>query len=97
MALHTGNVTVGTTPTLLSSSPRRGLDDVHWVEVIVPAAGSTVYVGGSDVTSSNGRPVAPSSSVEASWAATLGPEDHLYGVTASGTQAVRVLRSREPV
>lgn len=97
MALHTGNVTVGTTPTLLSNSPRRGLDDVHWVEVIVAANGSVVYVGGSDVTSSNGRPITPTATSEDSWSATLGPEDHLYAVTASGTQAVRVLRSREPV
>lgn len=95
--IHTAVVTVGAAPTLLANSPRRGLDDVHWVEIIVPAAGSTIYVGGSDVTSANGRPIAPTASAEDSWSATLGPEDHLYAVTAAGTQAVRVIRSREPV
>lgn len=95
--IHTEVITVGTTPTLLANSPRRGLDDVHWVEVVSDAGNDPVYLGGSDVTDADGSPVAPTGSVSARWSATLGPEDHLYGVASSGTVDVRVIRSREPV
>ena len=97
MALVTASVTIGTTPTLICLSPVRGLDDVHWVEIVVAAAGSTVFLGGPNVTTADGRPVAPSATVEASWSATRGPGDPIYGVVASGSQAVRVFRSRQPV
>lgn len=96
MAIKTPSVTVTTTATLIAAQPRTALDDVHWVEVVVPAGGSTVYLGGPDVTTGTGRPLAPSASAEASWAATLGGDDNLYGIVASGSQAVRVLRSRMP-
>src|SRR5690348_119104 len=96
MPLKSEVITVADTATQLAESPRRGLDDVHWVEVVVPANGATVYIGGADVNTTNGRPLTPTSTAEASWSATLGPEDVLYGIVASSTQDVHVLRSRKP-
>lgn len=49
-----------------------------------------VYIGGSDVTSSNGAPV-PALSWSPSF--DLGGADALYGITASGSADCRVVES----
>lgn len=56
--------------------------------VIYNNASSTIYIGGSDVTSSNGMPV-PASSY--SPALDAGSRLILYGITSSGSANVRVL------
>lgn len=49
---------------------------------------TSIYVGGSDVTSANGIEVPAGGQLPIT---TPGGSDHLYAVTASGTAAVRVL------
>jgi len=83
-------VTVTTTPTILAM---HGTTTVpNSVLVAVPTGGSTVYLGGVDVTADDevtgGLPVQGTQSF--GW--DLLEEDHLYAVVASGTQIVRVLR-----
>jgi predicted Zn-dependent protease with MMP-like domain len=77
-------VTVTTTPTPLPDEVlayRRGL-------VVYNNSSSTMYVGGSDVSATNGMPV-PASSYSPAFDA--GPKMIIYGVVASDTANVRVL------
>jgi len=83
-------VTVGTTPTVLA---QKGTTTVpNSVLVLVPTGGTTVYIGGADVTADDaatgGLPVAGTQSL--GW--DLLEEDDMHAVVASGTQIVRVLR-----
>lgn len=83
-------VTVGTTRTLLA---KRGTTTVpNAVLIAVPTGGSVVYVGGKDITADNsatgGFPIQGTQSL--GW--DLWEEDDMYGIVASGTQIVRVLR-----
>lgn len=83
-------VTVGTTATVLA---RKGTTTVpNAVLIVVPSGGSTVYVGGADVTADDtatgGLPIAATQSL--GW--DLFEEDDMHAIVASGTQAVRVLR-----
>ena len=83
-------VTVTTTPTVLA---QKGTTTVpNSVLIVVPTGGSTVYIGGADVTADNeatgGLPVAATQSL--GW--DLLEEDDMHAVVASGTQVVRVLR-----
>lgn len=78
----TAQVTVGTTATLLSPS-RDGAD-----EVTIENLGTTqVFLGKADVTASNGFPLPG----VAGASLTLPATEAVYGVVASGTQAVAVL------
>jgi hypothetical protein len=58
--------------------------------VIYNASAATVYVGGADVTTSNGAPVAATS-----WGPSfdLSISDQVYGIVAASTSEVRVLES----
>lgn len=83
-------VTVTTTPTVLA---QKGTTSVpNSVLIVVPSGGSTVYVGGADVTADDaatgGLPIAGTQSL--GW--DLLEEDDMHAVVASGTQIVRVLR-----
>jgi hypothetical protein len=89
MAVVAASVTVATTATLLSASSETDHASGQSVMVKVPTGGATVYIGGSGVTSAAGFPVAAGEAT----AFDLSPEDALYGITASGTQAVNVLRT----
>jgi hypothetical protein len=87
MAITAASVSVGTTAVLLSA----GEGDAQVgssVAVAVPSGGSTVYLGDNTVTSAAGFPLAAGSS----FSVDLNQGESLYGVTASGTQAVNVLR-----
>jgi hypothetical protein len=82
MAFKTSRVTVGTTATALNSSAA----SMTVISVKVPT-GSTLYVGGKDVTSATGWPVD---------GGTIGTFDlelgeMLYAVVASGSVVVPVL------
>ena len=85
MAIKTPSTTVGTTATLLSASRRGGTPTV----VIAPQGG-TVFVGGSDVTTSTGIPV-PVGAVFC-----LSTREAVYGIAASASTAVRVLQTDVP-
>lgn len=83
-------VTVTTTPTVLA---QKGTTTVpNAVLVVVPTGGSTVYIGGRDVTADN----APTGGLPLQGTQSLGwdllEEDDMHAVVASGTQIVRVLR-----
>jgi hypothetical protein len=83
-------VTVGTTRTLLATKGTTTVPNA--VLIAVPTGGSTVYVGGKDITpddsATGGFPIQGTQSL--GW--DLFEEDDMYGIVASGTQIVRVLR-----
>jgi hypothetical protein len=86
MATKTRAVTVSTTATdLLSASD----DDRAGRSVAVyNASDATVYIGGADVTTANGIPIAT-----LTWGPglDLSPGNALYGIVAASTKSVRVL------
>ena len=87
MAIGHERVSVGTTATLLSSA-YAGRDG-QTVLVQNPAAGATVYLGGTDVTTSSyGYSLAGGTDVSID----LQNGESLYAVVASSTQTVNVLR-----
>ncbi len=83
MAFSSAQTSVGTTATLLNSV--QGVESDALVKV--PSGGVTVFVGGSDVSTTNGFGIDPGETIP------VGPlrYDELYGVVASGTQTVHVL------
>lgn len=85
MAVSTAAVSAATSATALHAIDA----DLSGIEVQNVGA-STVYVGGSDVTTANGYPVAAG----ASWypPQPLAAGERVYGIVASGTVEVRVLR-----
>ena len=85
-------ITVTTTAQLLVDTSNLGQSAYPGSAVVlVPAAGATVFVGGSDVTSANGFPLTPTASAPVSleWDYV---NDAMFAIVASGTQAVNVLR-----
>lgn len=60
------------------------------VLVKVPTGGSTVYVGGPGVTSAAGFPVEARETYSAD---VVGADNDVWGLVASGTQAVNINRS----
>ena len=82
------SVTAGAPGTLIVAGGGT-YSDKRSVIVYNPGA-TTVYLGGSGVTSAAGFHVAAGQSV----ALDLLTGDDLYGITASGSQSVNVLRSR---
>jgi hypothetical protein len=84
--IKTARASVGTTAVELS-----GTDDAssgHYVLATNRAAGS-VFLGAADVTAAAGFELAPGETVSAD----LRPNERLYAIAASGTQAVHVLRT----
>ena len=90
MALQSAAVTVAATATVLSTAA--GDREGHRVLILNPSGGVTVYVGGADVSTANGYPVASGGTL--SLALEVG--EIVYGIVATGTQAVNVLRSGRP-
>lgn len=88
MSVQSASVSVGSTATALTAAESSGSDPVS-VAVAVPSGGVTVYVGGSDVTTGNGYPLAGGAAMSID----LRQGERLYGIVASGTQSVNVLRS----
>lgn len=75
--------TVTTTASaIVSAEPNTRIALIH-----VLGAG-TVYLGGSDVTTSNGLPTEKHSTPEA---VTIPPNEQLYAIVATATESVRVL------
>ena len=90
MAISNSWVAVGTTPVLIVNPGQSAADGTTWVE-IHNASANSVYVGGSNVSSSNGRVVASG----ATWAAPLTISDAIYAASASGSNTVQVLINRQ--
>lgn len=89
MAVSSRAVSVGTTATALDTEGET--DGIKGTSLAVYNNGaSTVYIGGSGVTTANGAPVAAGS-----WGPSfdLNAQDRLYGIAASGTVEVRVIES----
>jgi hypothetical protein len=94
MAVQGLRITVGTTATVLSSlTPPSPIDyNQRGFSTLIqnPTGGVTVYLGGPDVTTTTyGYSLAAGSSMSVD----LFPGDLLYGVVATGTQALGILRT----
>ena len=76
-------VSVGATPTLLVAST--GFDQTVWLH---NSGGGIVYLGDSGVTTANGYKLDNGDKMELP----VGDNEGLYGVTASGTNTVCVLK-----
>lgn len=90
MAVKSRAVSVGTTATRLDSTTDES-DYVAGQSLAVYNNGAvTVYLGGSDVTTSNGAPVAAGA-----WGPSFDLEGQhpLYGIVASGTAEARVIET----
>jgi hypothetical protein len=81
-AFATSQVTVGSTPTLISAA-RDGGDSV----TIENLGATQVFIGGPNVSTTTGFPIPG----VAGASLTLGATTAIYGIVASGTQAVAVL------
>lgn len=83
-------VTVSATATVVVV-PNGAAADLEWVKVKNTAgAAATVYIGGSAVTTTAGFPV----EAGASEVFGLRSGETLYGIVASGTQVVNLLKAR---
>lgn len=77
-ALHnTGQVSVGSTPTLIIAAETR-----QGVLITNPSSTVTVYIGGVAVSTSNGQQLLPLQSLS------LPVASAIYGIVATGTQTV---------
>ena len=85
MSLESSAVTVATTATVIAT----GKTGASWVYLHAPAGGNTVYIGSSTVTVANGLEL-PKGSLHEFW---LAEADTLYGIVATSTQSVMVLKS----
>jgi hypothetical protein len=89
MAINHALVTVGTSATLLTVAASGGGKDGSTILVQNPSGGVSVYLGGAGVTSSSyGYILAANSNISIE----LNQDEALYGVVASSTQSVAVLR-----
>lgn len=89
MAVNSRAVSVATTATRLDATTD-GDDSISGQAIAVYNNGaSTVYCGGSSVTTSNGLPIAAGTA----WSFDLSIADQLYGIVASGTVEVRVIET----
>lgn len=75
-------VTVNTTATILVAAT--GFDQTAWLH---NSGGGVVYIGGSNVTTTNGYKLDNGDKMELP----VGDHEALYGVTATGTNVVCVL------
>lgn len=86
MTVEAAAVSVATTATALHSTESADSDPISLV--IYNNGASTIYVGGSGVTTSTGIPVAAGACLVGELAA----GERVYGIVASGTVEARVLR-----
>jgi len=77
--------TVGTEPVLIAT----GLVGASYVYLHSPTGGNTVYIGNSDVTTSNGFAL-PKDEMHEIW---LPEADKLYAVVGSGTETLYVMHT----
>lgn len=90
MPIKSTHPTVGTSPTLLCDGTQAtGADPRSCVVVNPTGSANTVYLGGADVSSSNGISLVAG----ATFAIDIGPGDSLYGI-AAGSTPVELLVTR---
>ena len=80
MTIKTSQISVGTTATALVAN------DEFPEEVHIHIASGTLYLGGSDVTTSTGYKLDPNTELVIS-----NHENGIYGITASGTTTAYVM------
>lgn len=85
MSLESSSVTIGTTATVIAT----GKTGASWVYLHAPTGGNTVFIGPSTVTTTNGLEL-PKGALNEIW---LAEADVLYGIVASSTQPLMVLKS----
>lgn len=76
-----------TTTRVLAIPADVGIEPGCALAIKVPTGGATVYLGGSDVDTTNGYPIAGGETM----AVDLEPREAAYLVVAAGSQAVNVL------
>jgi hypothetical protein len=89
MAINHAIVSVGATATLLTVAASGGGKDGSTILIQNPTGGQAVFLGGAGVTSSSyGYRLASGSDMSME----LNQDEEVYGVVASSTQSVAVLR-----
>ena len=89
MAINHALVSVGSTATLLTVAASGGGKDGSTILIQNPTGGQVVYLGGAGVTTSSyGFILAVGSNISIE----LNQDEAVYGVVASSTQSVAVLR-----
>ena len=89
-ATTTARVLVGTSATTLTSGATASARDLIEIE----NEGTTpIFVGGPTVTSATGLPVHPGEKFRIDESVSIGVGRTLYGITAQGSNYVRVLES----
>jgi len=85
VSLESTVVTVGTAATVIAT----GKTGASWLYLHAPTGGNAIFVGPSTVTVASGLEL-PKGAVTEIW---LAEADTLYGIVASNTQALMVLKS----
>lgn len=85
MSLESSAVTIGTSATVIAT----GKTGASWVYLHAPTGGNTIFVGPSTVTVASGLEL-PKGAVTEIW---LAEADTLYGIVATSTQSLMVLKS----
>ena len=89
MAINHAIVSVGSTATLLTVSASGGGKDGSTILIQNPSGGQAVYIGGAGVTTSSYGFIL---AVNSNMSIELNQDEAVYGVVASSTQSVAVLR-----
>lgn len=90
MAIKSEANSLSTTRELIYTSNNGHAEAPQGLEVWNNDASITIYVGGEDVTTANGRPVRAQSAVTID----LISGDEVYAIAASGTPEIRLLYTR---
>ena len=85
MSLESSAVTIAATATVIAT----GKTGASWVYLHAPTGGNTIYIGPSTVTVANGLEL-PKGALQTVW---LAEADTLYGIVATSTQSLMVLKS----
>lgn len=85
MAFVAKRVTVGTSPTLLTT----GVVGASWVYLHAPVGGNLIYIGAADVATTSGMELPKGALIEI-W---LAEADKLYAIVGSNTEVLMVFHS----
>ena len=85
MSLESSAVTIAATATVIAT----GKTGASWIYLHAPTGGNTIYIGPSTVTVANGLEL-PKGALQTVW---LAEADTLYGIVATSTQSLMVLKS----
>ena len=85
MSLESSAVTIAATATVIAT----GKTGASWVYLHAPTGGNTIFIGPSTVTAANGLEL-PKGALQTVW---LAEADTLYGIVATSTQSLMVLKS----